>query len=59
MTPPTLNEDMQCIITTANELLREGRSGGSTSEIIAAAFILNDMDKLLADYHIVAHALDR
>jgi hypothetical protein len=50
---------MQCIITTANELLREGRSGGSTSEIIAAAFILNDMDKLLADYHIVAHALDR
>jgi hypothetical protein len=54
-----MNAEIQRIIDVANELVLDGRSAGSTSEIIAAAFILNDMDKLPAGYHIVVDAWAR
>jgi hypothetical protein len=54
-----MNAEIQRIIEVTNELTLDGSSAGSTSEIIAAAFILNDMDKLPAGYHIVAEAWER
>lgn len=54
-----MNAEIQRIIDVANELMLDGSSGGSTSEIIAAAFILNDMDKLPSGYHIVVDAWER
>lgn len=54
-----MNAEVQRIIEVVNELIVDGSSAGSTSEIIAAAFILNDMDKLPAGYHVVAEAWER
>lgn len=45
-----MNWQTQKIISTANSLHREGTSSASTGEVIAAAFVLDDMDYLPADY---------
>lgn len=47
------------IIEVANELKRTGRTGASSGEWIAAAFVLNKMDYLPNDYSDVVHAWDR
>jgi hypothetical protein len=53
-----MNARMQRLIAVCNELASDGRSGGSTGEIIAAAFVLNDMTLLPAGYQ-VAEAWER
>ena len=47
------------IIEVANALTRTGRSGGSTGERIAAAFVLNRMEFLPASYRDVVEAWER
>jgi hypothetical protein len=47
------------IIGVANALQRTGRSGGSTGEIIAAAFVLNRMEFLPHSYRDVIEAWER
>ena len=54
-----MNEDMKRIIAVANELRQYGSSAGSTSERIAAAFILNDMSLLPGYYADVTDAWER
>ena len=54
-----MNDDMQRIIAVANELQQYGESAGSTSEVIAAAFILNDMSQLPGCYTNVTAAWER
>ena len=41
------------IINVANELASTGRSGGSTGEVIAAAFVLDRMEFLPEGYAVV------
>ena len=47
------------IISIANGLQRTGRSGASTGEQIAAAFVLNRMEFLPANYRDVIEAWER
>ena len=47
------------IINVANELNRTGRTGASTGERIAAAFVLNQMAYLPGGYHDTVEAWDR
>ena len=47
------------IINVANELASRGSSGASTGERIAAAFVLNRMEFLPANYTDVVEAWDR
>jgi hypothetical protein len=54
-----MNDEIRRIIEVVNELATEGETGGSTSEVIAAAFILNDMSKLPAGYPVVIEAWAR
>ena len=50
---------IQTIIGVANALQRTGRSGASTGERIAAAFVLNRMEFLPANYRDVIEAWER
>ena len=62
MNPLTFNQlhpSLQTIIHVANELQRTGGSGASTSEQIAAAFVLNHMYFLPHGYEDVIDAWDR
>lgn len=54
-----MNSEQQRIIEVANELLAHDSTGGSTSEQIAAAFILNDMAYLPYGYRTITEAWDR
>lgn len=54
-----MNSEQQRIIEVANELLIHNSTGGSTSEQIAAAFILNEMKYLPFGYINIADAWDR
>ena len=47
------------IIQVANQLQRTGQTSGSTSEVIAAAFVLNRMELLPEGYEDVTDAWDR
>lgn len=47
------------ILEVANGLQRTGRSGASTGERIAAAFVLNRMEFLPANYRDVVEAWER
>jgi len=47
---------IQTIINVANQLQRTGKTGASTGELIAAAFVLNRMDYLPASYSDVIEA---
>jgi hypothetical protein len=47
------------IVGVANALQRTGRSGASTGERIAAAFVLNRMEFLPANYRDVVEAWER
>ena len=47
------------IIDTANELQSRGASGASTSERIAAAFVLNNQDYLPDSYPVMIEAWER
>ncbi len=47
------------IIEVANQLKDIGSTGASTSERIAAAFVLNQMDYLPGNYHNIIEAWDR
>ena len=51
--------EIEKIINTANSLASTGRSGASTGERIAAAFVLNRMEFLPANYPDVVEAWDR
>lgn len=58
----TANElpwQIEKIIDTANALQRTGRTGASTGEQIAAAFVLNRMEFLPANYTDVLEAWER
>ena len=59
MSNPQLTEEMQRIIEVANELLSGEGTAGSTSEVIAAAFILNDAKYLPASYPNMVEAWER
>lgn len=50
--------EIQKIINTANELASNGRTGSSTGEVIAAAFVLDRMEFLPEGYTVV-EAWDR
>lgn len=50
---------VQTIINTANQLQRDGHSGASTGERIAAAFVLNRMEFLPVSYRDVIEAWER
>lgn len=50
---------IQKIIEVANCLASTGSSGGSTGEVIAAAFVLNRMEFLPTSYPDVVEAWDR
>jgi len=54
-----MNQNIQTIINVANTLQRTGRSGASTGEQIAAAFVLNQMQYLPANYQDVVEAWER
>ncbi|MBL4828264.1 MAG: hypothetical protein JKY66_11240 [Spongiibacteraceae bacterium] len=54
-----MNSNIQMIINVANTLQHSGRSGASTGERIAAAFVLNKMQYLPANYQDVVQAWDR
>lgn len=47
------------IINVANELASRGKTGASTGEQIAAAFVLNRMEFLPASYQDAVEAWDR
>lgn len=51
--------EIEKIIESANELASTGQTGASTSEQIAAAFVLNRMEFLPASYPDVVEAWDR
>lgn len=59
MTTPILTADMKRIIEVTNELLSKEGTAGSTSEIIAAAFILNDVNCLPPSYPNMVEAWQR
>ena len=50
---------IETIINVANSLQKTGRSGGSTGEVIAAAFVLNRQDYLPASYQDMVDAWER
>ncbi len=50
---------IETVINVANALVRTGRSGASTGERIAAAFVLNRMEFLPANYRDVIEAWER
>jgi hypothetical protein len=50
---------IETIINVANSLQQTGRSGGSTGEVIAAAFVLNRPDYLPAAYRDMVDAWGR
>jgi hypothetical protein len=54
-----MNSEQQRIIEVANELLAYNCTGGSTSEQIAAAFILNDTQYLPVMYSNITQAWER
>jgi len=54
-----MNNDITRLIEVANELLQDGASAASTSEQIAAAFILNNMTLLPYQYDDVIYAWQR
>ena len=45
--------EIQKIINVCNELINTGKTGASTSELIAAAFVLDRMDYLPEGYSVV------
>ena len=45
--------EIQKIINVSNELLRRGRTGASTGEQIAAAFVLDRMEYLPEGYSVI------
>jgi hypothetical protein len=51
--------EIEKIINVANELASTGKTGASTGEQIAAAFVLNRMEFLPASYQDVVEAWDR
>ena len=51
--------EIKKIIENANCLASTGRSGGSSGEVIAAAFVLNRMEFLPANYPDVLEAWER
>lgn len=51
--------EIKTIINVANQLATTGKSGASTGERIAAAFVLNRMEFLPASYPDVLDAWDR
>lgn len=51
--------EVSTIINVAHELKRTGRTGASTGEQIAAAFVLNRMEFLPVGYTSVIEAWDR
>jgi len=59
MTTPALNADMKRIIEVTKELLHQQGTAGSTSEVIAAAFILDDVSCLPNSYPNMIDAWDR
>jgi hypothetical protein len=54
-----MNWQIKTIINVANGLKRDGSTCASTGEQIAAAFVLNRMDYLPANYRDVVEAWDR
>ena len=54
-----MNWDIERIIQVANELATDGSTAGSTSEQIAAAFVLNRMEWLPGCYCDAVEAWDR
>jgi hypothetical protein len=54
-----MNHNIKTIINVANRLKRDGRAGASTGEQIAAAFVLNRMEFLPANYRDVVEAWER
>ena len=54
-----MNWQIEKIIEVANGLQRTGRTGASTGEWIAAAFVLNRMDYLPGNYQDVVEAWER
>lgn len=54
-----MNDDIRRIIDVANELTADGATAGSTSEQIAAAFVLNDMQYLPGCYTNITEAWAR
>ncbi len=54
-----MNYDIEKIINIANELQRTGSTAASTSERIAAAFVLNRMEYLPDMYSNVVEAWER
>lgn len=59
MSKPKLTDEMQRIIEVANDLLSGEGTAGSTSEVIAAAFILNDAKYLPDSYPNIVEAWQR
>jgi hypothetical protein len=59
MTTNPVNSEQQRIISVANELITDHATGGSTSEQIAAAFILNNPEYLPGSYPVMVEAWDR
>jgi hypothetical protein len=54
-----MKADIEKIIEVANGLASTGKTGASTGEQIAAAFVLNRMEFLPANYPDVVDAWDR
>jgi hypothetical protein len=54
-----MNWQIEKIINVANGLQRTGKTGASTGEWIAAAFVLNRMDYLPGNYRDVVEAWER
>ena len=57
--PKKLPWQIEKIINVANQLQHTGRTGASTGEQIAAAFVLNRMELLPANYTDVIEAWER
>jgi hypothetical protein len=49
----TMQWEIEKIINVANELASTGKTGASTSEQIAAAFVLDRMEFLPQDYSVI------
>ena len=58
-TTTPMNDDIRRIIEVANDLTTHGSTAGSTSEQIAAAFVLNDMQYLPGCYTNITDAWAR
>ena len=54
-----MNQNQQTIIHVANQLQRTGKSGASTGERIAAAFVLNRLEFLPPAYSDAVEAWER